>query len=259
MLNRKHDSHKGDNGKVVVIGGSEGFYGAPILCALGAEYSGADLVHLILPPCHIEAAKAHSLNFILHHFDRDVMTLKDVKLITEVCQNLNADSVVIGPGLGRDPKTKEAIISLLESFKIPTVVDADALIYTKNLPKTVILTPHRGEFTEMTGDEPTPSNIQKWAKDLKATILCKGPLDVIANADNVSINETGNPLMTVGGTGDVLAGLVGGLMAQHMNAFDACKYGVNVLCAAADHLAGSRGSLKAIDILNEIPSMLQKI
>lgn len=256
MLNRKKDSHKGDNGKVVVIGGSETFYGAPILCALGAEYSGADLVHLFVPPCHKEAAKAHSLNFILHQFDKDMLTPKDVKPILEVC--VNADAVVIGPGLGKDTKTKEAIISLFQSFIIPTVVDADALVYTNGLPKNVVLTPHRGEFTEMTGDEATALNIQKWAKDLKATILCKGPLDIIANADGVSINDTGNPLMTVGGTGDVLAGLVGGLIAQHMSALDACKYGVKILCAAADHLAGNQGSLRAIDVVREIPFMLHK-
>ena len=256
MLNRKKDSHKGDNGKVVVIGGSETFYGAPILCALGAEYSGADLVHLFLPPCHMEAAKAHSLNFIIHKFERDLLTLKDVKPILDVCKN--ADTVVIGPGLGNDPKTKEAVIDLLGSLTIPTVVDADALVYTNNLPKTVVLTPHKEEFTELTGDDPTPTTIQKWAKDLKATILCKGPLDIIANADVVSINDTGNPLMTVGGTGDVLAGLVGGFMAQRMSSLDACKYGVKVLCAAGDHLAGSYGSLRAVDIVREIPLILHK-
>ena len=257
MLNRNKDSHKGDNGKVVVIGGSETFYGAPILCALGAEYSGADLIHLFLPPCHKEAAKFHSLNFIIHEFAQNILTPKDVKPILKMCEK--ADAVVIGPGLGKDPKTQEAVISLLEAFTIPTVVDADALIYRNTWPKTVVLTPHRGEFTEMTGDEPTALNIQKWAKNLKTTILCKGPLDIIANSDGVSINDTGNPLMTVGGTGDVLGGLVGGLIAQHMNVTEACKYGVKVLCAAADHLAGNQGSLRAVDVAKEIPFMLQKI
>jgi hydroxyethylthiazole kinase-like uncharacterized protein yjeF len=257
MLNRNKDSHKGDNGRVVVIGGSETFYGAPILCALGAEYSGADLIHLFLPPCHKEAAKAHSLNFIIHEFAQNILTSKDVKPILTMCEK--ADTVVIGPGLGNDPKTQEAVISLLAQIPVPTVADADALIYANTLPKTVVLTPHRGEFIELTGDEPTASNIQKWAKNLNATILCKGPLDIIANADGVSINDTGNPLMTVGGTGDVLAGLIGGLIAQHMSVIEACKYGVKILCGAADHLAGSQGSLRAVDVAKEIPFMLQKI
>jgi len=256
MFKRKKDSHKGDNGKVMIIGGSERFYGAPILSALGAEYSGVDLVYPFIPPMHADAAKTYSLNFIIQTFAENHLTIKDVKSILNFSKK--ADSIVIGPGLGTNLKTKQAVKALLTHLDIPTVVDASALMYLNTFPKKTVLTPHRGEFKELTGDDPTPKNVQKWAKDMKVTIVCKAPEDIIADKDELALNNTGNAMMTVGGSGDVLSGLIGGLIAQGMTLFDAGKYGTEILGKAAEELAGTQESLRAVELVYAIPSIMKK-
>lgn len=257
MLERNPSSHKGENGKIMIVGGSTLFHGAPILCSLAAEHSGVDLVYPFLPPSQKEAAKSYSLNFILQTFEDEILSQKDAKAIVNFSRQI--DCVVIGPGLGADSKTKTAVKNILASLKVPTVVDGSALIYTNSLPEICVLTPHHGEFKALTGDEPTPKNVQKWAKDLKATIVCKGPQDIIANAEEIVINNTGTALMTVGGTGDVLAGLIGGLMAQGMDAFEAGKQGTRVLGLLAESYDGLEASIRAIDLAYALPISLAKL
>ncbi len=253
MLERKKDSHKGQNGKVLVIGGSPMFHGAPILCALGAEHSGVDLVFPFIPESQVQAAKTYSLNFIIQPFHEEVFSSKDLKQVLHFSEKV--DAVVIGPGLGSESRTKHAVKTLLAELMVPVVVDASAIIYTNSLPEVTVLTPHQGEFLELTGDDPTPENVQKWAKDLKATILCKGPEDIIADSDEVAINTTGNALMTVGGTGDVLSGFIGGLIAQGQTAFDACKYATKILGQGAEQMAEVQSSIRAIELAYAIPSL----
>ncbi|MBU1018168.1 NAD(P)H-hydrate dehydratase [Patescibacteria group bacterium] len=255
-MQRKEDSHKGQNGKVMVIGGNAMFHGAPILCSLGAEYSGVDLVFPFMPPCHAQVARTYSLNLIIQTFEKDHLISADVKRILDFSEK--ADVVVIGPGLGEAKETQKAVKELLSKLEKPTVVDADALIYTNTLPKTTVLTPHREEFKEMTKDEPTPENVQKWAKHLKATIIVKGPEDIIADKEDLMINKTGNALMTVGGTGDVLSGLIAGLMAQGNAPVDACHIAAHTLGEAADHLSEKQANLRASELVQLIPRLLYK-
>ncbi|MBU0486396.1 MAG: bifunctional ADP-dependent NAD(P)H-hydrate dehydratase/NAD(P)H-hydrate epimerase, partial [Bacteroidetes bacterium] len=121
------------------------------------------------------------------------------------------------------------------------------------------LTPHRGEFLNMTGDDPTPANVQKWSKNLKATIVCKGPEDIIADDDEIAINNTGNAVMTVGGTGDVLAGFIGGLIARGATPFDAGKYATRILGLIAENLAELESSIRAVDLAYAIPAATLKM
>ncbi len=255
-MQRKKDSHKGQNGKVMVIGGSALFHGAPILCSLGAEYSGVDLVFPFLPPCHAQVARTYSLNLIIRTFEKDHLISADAKRILDFSQNV--DVVAIGPGLGQAKETQKAVKELLSRLDKPTVVDADALIYTNTLPKNAVLTPHRREFKEMTGDEPTPENVQKWARHFKATLLVKGPEDIIADKEDLIINKTGNALMTVGGTGDVLSGLITGLMAQDHPPVDACHIAAHALGEAADYLVEKQANLRAAELIELIPYLLRK-
>ena len=125
------------------------------------------------------------------------------------------------------------------------------------MPKISILTPHRGEFYELTGDEPTAKNVQKWAKYFKVTIVCKGPEDIIADSDNIAINKNGNALMTVSGTGDVLSGLIGSLIAQGIQPFEAGKIASKILGQAGDQLSNINGTLRAIDLVHAIPALLK--
>lgn len=254
MLERDPNSRKGDNGKVMIIAGSPLFHGAPILCSLAAEHSGVDLVYPFISPVQKEAAKTYSLNFILQTFEEDILTTKDVKTIVNFSRQV--DCVVIGPGLGTDGKTKRAIKSILAQLQCPTVMDASALIYTNHLPEISILTPHRGEFKVLSGEDPTPENVQKLAQDLKAIIVCKGSEDIIATPDEIAINNTGNALMTVGGTGDVLAGLIGGLIAQGMDPLEACKQATRVLGLMAENLAELESGIRAIDLAYGLPTSL---
>lgn len=256
MIKRNSNSHKGENGKVMVIGGSAMFHGAPVLCALGAEYSGVDLVFPFMPPDHAQVARTYSLNFILQTFAKDHLTMKDVKPILKFSEK--ADVVVMGPGLGNEKDTAKAIKELLLRLEKPTVVDASALIYVNTLPRVTVLTPHRGEFLKLTGDEPIPENVQKWARNLNATILCKGPQDIMADEDELVVNEAGNPLMTVGGTGDVLSGLIGGLMAQGYEPVEACRIATTTLVSAANHLAQHQDSIRAQELAEMIPKFLHK-
>lgn len=255
-MERDPNSFKGQNGKVMVIGGNEQYYGAPILCALGAEHTGVDLVYPYIPPSHVESFKTYSLNFQIHSFKKDHLGPKDVKPILDL--SAQTDVVVIGPGLGRNSETADAIKELLSKLEIPTVIDADALIYTNHLPRVAVLTPHRGEFHRMTGEEATPESVQKWAKSMNATILCKAPKDMIADPTSLKINETGNALMTVGGTGDLLGGFVAGLMALKLDPLDACYKATHLLGLGAQHMAESQGSLRAIDLARMIPNLLKE-
>jgi NAD(P)H-hydrate epimerase len=253
-MERDPNSYKGQNGKVMVIGGNELMHGAPTLCALGSEASGADLTYLFLPPCHAEVARTYSLNFIVHSFHKNHLTTKDVKSMLEFSQNV--DVVVIGPGLGRESETAEAIKELLAKLEKPTVVDAEALIFTNHWPKTAVLTPHRGEFHRLTGEEATVETVQKWAKSLNATILCKAPKDIIADPNHLRINETGNALMTVGGTGDLLSGFVAGLMSQGFDPMEACYKATNLLGLGAEHLTQTQATFRAYDLARMIPNLL---
>ena len=256
MFNRNKDSHKGQNGKVLVVGGSSMLYGAPILAALGAENSGVDLVYPYIPKSHAETAKTYSLNFILQTFHGDNLSSKDVSSILSFSDQV--DVVVIGPGLGSDTKTKTIVRSILTKLTVPSVVDAGALIFMNSFPKNCVLTPHRGEFKELTGDDPTAENVQKWAKDLGVTIVCKAPDDIISNGEDTVINTTGNAMMTVGGTGDVLAGFIGGLMAQGMLPFEAGELATRVLGLTAESFGGIESNLKAIDLAYALPASLSK-
>ncbi|MBI5411889.1 NAD(P)H-hydrate dehydratase [Candidatus Peregrinibacteria bacterium] len=254
MLKRDPNSHKGDNGKVMVIGGSSLYHGAPILCALGAQSSGVDLIFPFLPPRHIEAAKTYSLNFILHAFREEELGLSDVDLILEWSEKV--DVVAIGSGLDSTPKTVKALKRLFSELKRPVVIDGGALIDSPSFPAISVLTPHRGEFKRMTGEDATPETVQKWAAFYKTTIVCKGPQDIIANKETIAINETGNAFMTVGGTGDVLAGFIAGLMAQKMTPVEAAETATNILGVCAENLIELQANLTAYELIKRIPQMM---
>lgn len=256
MLKRNSEAHKGDYGRVMVIGGSETFYGAPLLSSLGAEAIGVDLIYPVLPPQHLEAAKGYSLNFLLSAFKTPHLSTADVKSILRSSEKMQA--VVLGPGLGTHPETQRAVKLLLGELQVPTVVDAEALMYSNRLPKVCVMTPHRGEFKELTGKDPTPENVQQAAKDLSVVMLCKAPLDRVAYQEKLAMNTTGNPLMTVGGTGDVLSGVVAGLLAQGMEAFEAALQGVRLVGLAGDRIAERQGSLRAMDLVYELPRLIQE-
>ena len=262
-LQRKSTSHKGENGKVIIVGGNEYYHGAPILCALGAEQSGADLIYPFVPNCHKQITKRASLNFIVQHFAEDFLTEKDAPMIIEFCQKIGQSdlaTLVIGTGLDQKKETQKALLEILENVNLPMVIDAGALKIVKDLTnqkQSRIITPHQGEFWEITGELATENSVMEWSKKLNCIILCKGETDIIAAPNGKKfLNSTGNAKMTVGGTGDVLSGLIGGLLAQGLQAFDAAKWGAEILGKCGDELAKEKFSFTAEEITQKIPYVM---
>ena len=256
-------SHKGDYGRLLVIGGSNLYTGAPFLVGLAALRSGCDLVTIAAPERAVNIS-VKNFNLIKYPLTGEYLIPKHLNQIDKFTKRCNA--VVIGNGLGREDKTVKAILEFLGKNKLPVVIDADAIYAIskkRKLAKKAILTPHEGEFKIITGKSVSKnlkervSAVKKEAKKLNCVILLKGHVDVISNGERTCISNSGNPFMTKGGTGDVLAGICGSLLAQGIASFDAA-------CAAA-YISGVAGtltakekkqSLLATDVIEKIPKAI---
>ncbi len=274
--------HKGDIGKVMIIGGSPIYYGAPILTALGAEASGSDLIYLYIPSMHIETAKKYSLNFFIHHFtdvNTGYMGLYDVKKIHDIAANV--DAIIIGNGLSKDFDVKKTVLSILSSIDKPVVIDADALVpeimkiydYTKH---DWVLTPHHAEFRRVFGADPTLENIEKVANQYMINMCVKGHIDyIIAGRDftldksstNSKVmgnkvlyrNETGVVQMKVGGTGDVLAGIIGGYISQGLSALQAMRSAVYLWGKCGEMMYEKQVVFSAKNLVKHFPKCVTEL
>lgn len=261
-------AHKGDFGRLLVIGGSEVYSGAPTLVSLGALRTGVDLVYLAAPSKVAYAIASMSPDLITVKLEGDNLSSSSVEALKPYLGMV--DAVAMGPGLGLKTETGDFVkrcVDVVEKAGKSLLLDADGLKafakFKRPLKVPLVLTPHAGEYTILTG-ETLPENykeraavIQKAAKKLGATILVKGKVDVICDAQRVKFNFTGNPGMTVGGTGDVLTGIVGGLMAQKVDPFEAAVAGAFVNGAAGDFVANEIGfHMVATDIVDWIPKLL---
>jgi NAD(P)H-hydrate epimerase len=264
---RNPNAHKGDFGRLLVIGGSDVYSGAPTLVSLGAMRTGVDIVYLAAPLKTAYMISSMSPDLITVKLEGTNLNPDNMETLKPYLSMVNA--VVVGPGLGLNPETADFIklcIAEVESAGKPLLLDADGLKafakFTRPLKVPLVLTPHAREYTVLTG-ETLPDNleeralaIQRTAKKLAAVILVKGKVDYICNEDHVKLNFTGNPGMTVGGTGDVLSGIVGGLMAQNVDPFEAAAAGAFVNGAAGDFVASELGfHMVATDIIDWIPKV----
>jgi ADP-dependent NAD(P)H-hydrate dehydratase / NAD(P)H-hydrate epimerase len=266
---RSPNAHKGDFGRLLVIGGSEVYSGAPTLVSLAAMRTGVDIVYLAAPAKTALAISSMSPDLITIKLEGENLNPANVRTIKPYLDMV--DAVAMGPGLGLNSETVtfvKTIVDEVEKAKKPLLLDADGLkAFAKfKLPLKVplVLTPHAGEYEILTG-EPLPENqderiiaIQKTAKKLNATILVKGKVDIICDSNHAKLNFTGNAGMTVGGTGDVLSGIVGGLMAQNVDVFEAAVAGAFVNGAAGDFVANEIGfHMVATDIIDWIPRVFE--
>jgi len=262
---RTASAHKGDFGRLLVIGGSEVFSGAPALVSLAALRSGVDLVYLAAPAKTAYAVSSMSPDLITLKLKGDHLNTGNVASLQPYLETV--DAVAMGPGLGLHAETREfvkACVAAVESAGKPLLLDADGLKafaeFKRALKVPLVLTPHAGEYAVLAGRKLSESleervaEVQRTAAELKAVVLLKGQVDVVCDAKRVKLNFTGNPGMTVGGTGDVLSGIVGALLAQKADAFEAAVAGAFVNGAAGDFVAGNRGyHLVATDLLDWIP------
>lgn len=257
---RSPNSHKGENGVVAIIGGSQHQHGAPLFSAFAAEASGVDLLYIWVPECHAEVSKQASLNFQVHTFGSsksDEISPRDCTRLIEFLATI--DAAVIGPGLARTQSSVQSIQLLLEEAPCPLVVDASALqSFTLDAVsgRGAILTPHLGELERM---GIAKEELGAEAIKHRCTFLVKAPVDTIVSEDGNSKEvEGGNPGLTVGGTGDALAGIVCGLLAQGRASDDACSTASRVIKAAGDALQKTHGyAYTTRDVIDQIPMILK--
>ena len=265
---RPSSAHKGDFGRLLVIGGSEVFSGAPTLVSLAALRTGVDIAYLAAPTKTARAISSMSPDLITLKLDGNHLNPNNMTALKPYVEMV--DAVVLGPGLGLHSETKEfvkACVSAVESAGKPLLLDADGLKvfaeFKKPLKVPFVLTPHAGEYAILTGRklpeslEERVSEVQRSAAELNAVILLKGQVDVVCDGKRVKLNFTGNPGMTVGGTGDVLSGVVGAFLAQKADPFEAAVAGAFVNGAAGDFVANDIGHhMVATDLLDWIPRVL---
>mgnify|MGYP000672155337 CR=1 FL=1 len=256
MLARRTNSHKGENGRVLIVGGSDNYVGAPALTGLAVLRSGADLAIIACPETAGYAINSISPDLITVKLSGKTLARRHEPRIAKLAES--ADVVVLGPGLGTNPETKMTVRNLCRRISKPKVIDADALKALDKIPENCILTPHAGEFEILFGCKPTREELKKRASEDKI-ILLKGPCDLISNGKEVKENCTGNPGMTVGGTGDVLAGLVAGLVAQGVKPLDAAFLAAQVNGESGDLLLKEKGyGFTASDLLEVIPRVMKE-
>ena len=253
--------HKGDRGRVCVVGGAVGMTGAALHAARAALAAGAGLVKLVAAKETIAAARA-SLP--------DVLTVESAlgpELEPAAAEALEwADAVVLGPGLGRETARDAFVALVLGRRAVPTVVDADALHFLHQPPnRPVVCTPHVGEFRALAGDALADeaandrwSAAAKAAARLKATVLLKGVPTVVADLRGpIHVVASGNPGLATGGSGDLLAGFVGAFLARGIAPAEAAALGADALGRAAD--IGARQwtarSLRPADVLAALPDV----
>jgi NAD(P)H-hydrate epimerase len=260
------DSHKGDNGRLLIIGGGP-YTGAPALAGLAAYRIGVDLVHIATPAKTYEIIASYSPNFIVHRLGRIVFSKENIDTVKSLVNKV--DAVLVGPGLGDAPKTQEAVNAFIKECSKPLVIDADAFKPVSAdigilSGKKGVLTPHSDEFKKLTR-EPGEKDLEKRAQQVAAfakktgfTVLLKGTTDIVSEGEVIKFNISGNPAMTVGGTGDVLAGLAGGMLAKGVSPFAAARIAAFVNGAAGDLAFEELGySLMASDIISNIPLVLK--
>ncbi|MCW4045646.1 MAG: NAD(P)H-hydrate dehydratase [Candidatus Bathyarchaeota archaeon] len=265
---RHPNSHKGDFGRLLVIGGSEVFSGAPALVSLAALRTGVDIVYLAAPAKTATAISSMSPDMITLKLEGAHLNPANIDVLRPYVEM--ADAVVLGPGIGLHPETRQFVkncVNLIEGAGKALLLDADGLKafaeFRRPLKNLCVFTPHAGEYSVLTGKKlpeslsDRVSEVQKTAAELNAVILLKGQTDIICSGDRCKLNFTGNAGMTVGGTGDVLAGIVGAFLAQKADSFEAAVAGAFVNGAAGDFVANDIGyHMTATDLIGRIPSVL---
>jgi NAD(P)H-hydrate epimerase len=265
---RSLESHKGDHGSLLVIGGSETYSGAPALASLSAYSTGVDLVYVATPESISDIVAGFSPSLITLKLKGSRLNVKNAQSIISFLDKINA--VVIGPGLGLHPDTQNAVLEIIENLekrKITVLIDADALKCYPNKRKIsteAIFTPHLKEFEILTKKIPKgtleekSSIVKKEASHLDGTILLKGNIDIISDGSKIRYNHTGNPGMTVGGTGDVLSGIAGAFLAQNISPFQSSTAASFINGMAGDFVAHEKGHhLKPEDIIEVIPNVIE--
>lgn len=266
IIKRDKFSHKGIFGHSLIAAGSQGMFGAAVLSASACLRSGAGLVTVLTPDIG---------SHVIHTALPEAMTLSGfgAERLT-ICPDIDKyDAAALGPGLGKHADTAGFVEEFLKKFKKPLLIDADGLnILAENkkllelLPESCILTPHPGEFKKLFGN--TENDLEQlrlladMAKEWKCIIVLKGAYTAVANTDGqIYFNTSGNPGMSTAGSGDVLTGMICGLLSQGYDALSAAQLGVHLHGSAGDLAQEERGmeSLISGDIIDKIGIAFKKL
>jgi len=264
---RRRDSHKGDNGVVLVVGGSWLYHGAPVLSALAALRTGADLVFVAVPRQIVASVRAQSPNIIAYPMPDAKLTIGSAHKLLRWLPSV--DSAVVGPGMGRQKTSGMThLVTELSKRNVKMVLDADALVsdvVSAAAGKEVVITPHAGEFQrlfniklDMGSLRKRAQEVSKMAAEAKVVILLKGQVDIVSDGKRTVVNRTGSPAMTVGGTGDVLSGVVATLMARGATPLDAAVAGARVNGLSGELAEKDLGThILATDVIDRLPLTLK--
>jgi ADP-dependent NAD(P)H-hydrate dehydratase len=266
---RRPDANKGDFGRVLIVAGSRGMSGAAILCASAALRGGAGLVRVALAEGILPIVAGANPCYMTVGLPQDPHGRLKSEGKAELLGLVSESTVaVLGPGLGRSPDLTRLLVAVLEETATPLVLDADAL---NNLVDhaadlghragPVILTPHPGEFGRLIGHSAAEVQADRraqalaFARQAQVVLVLKGQATLVTDGTRLYTNTTGNPGMATGGTGDVLGGLIGALLAQRLDPFDAAQLGVYLHGLAGDLVAEQLGevSLIASDLVEALP------
>jgi NAD(P)H-hydrate epimerase len=270
LPSRDAEGHKGTYGHAVLLGGSRGMAGSIGLAGMSALRAGAGLVSLGVPDGIWRVVSSYEPSYMLRPLADDgegrlAVSSDDLEAVLKP-----ATVAAIGPGLGQSETLTNLVGSLFEQFDRPLLVDADALNALAKRPDVLgkaggprVLTPHPGEFTRLMGGQKLAREQAEWlAVELAGrhglVVVLKGHGTLVTDGQRTVLNTTGNPGMGTGGTGDVLTGLITGLLSQGLSAFEAACLGVFVHGLAGDLAAAELGqpSLIASDLVMHLPAAL---
>ncbi len=258
MKSRPPWSHKGDFGNVLIVGGSREYAGSPILNGLAAYAAGCDLVTIATPEKVAWAINAYNPDLITHKLSGEWLGPQHVHEIIELSRKM--DCLLIGGGLYHRQDTLSAVQKIVDTVKIPVVMDADAL--RVRIPEGAVITPHSVEFERAFGVRPSTNLserkklVTETAGEYSCIILLKGHVDIISDGKRTVMNRTGNPYMTVGGTGDTLAGILASLIAQKMRSFDAAVKAAGVNGKAGGECLKKEKRVLASHLVEYIPKFI---
>ncbi len=255
----KRKEYKGQNGKVLIIGGSKDYIGAPVLSAMAALRTGVDIVTICAPEKTAWAINTFSPDLITKKFLGEELGLTHTKEIISLSETY--DVVIIGPGLGIK---KDFVLKLLREINKPCVIDADAIkVINLEVAKNSILTPHAKEFEILyknTIQKPIFDELE-FEMNIKTIkqkmgdniILLKGKEDIIFSKHRRYVNKSGHNSMTVGGTGDILAGICAGLVAQTQDLFESAKDAAYICGKLGEYMYKQKGyGYTAYDMVQEL-------
>ena len=266
---RQTNVHKGQFGTVLVVCGSKLYSGSAALAAVGAVRAGADLAVVVAIERAANVAANTLPDLITYPLGGSYLTSRHISEILKIAKLRKVNSVVIGCGLGNHRSTQTAIKKLIQKITVPSVIDADGLAAISKgeiafNDRPAVLTPHLGELAKLLNRSSINDNMEarlagakEAAYKYKAVVLLKGPVDVITNGISTITNNTGTPFMTKGGTGDILSGILGAILARGVDYMQAAHAAAYINGKAGEMASGKFGeSLAASDLFKFIPEVI---